>query len=142
MSGTRPGQDGSTTARLAHWLGFLASGTLSFVVDGGVLKLLTSGLGVPVLPARIASIAVAMIVGWLMHRRFTFRVAARPSLIEFARFVGVAWSTAVVNYVLFAALLHFQPGLEPLIAVFVAGLIAMVWSYLGLRFAAFRGHRS
>jgi putative flippase GtrA len=97
---------------------------------------------VPVLPARVGSIAASMVVGWLMHRRFTFRISARPTWTEFARFIGVAWSTAIVNYSLFVGFLYLLPSLEPLIAVFAAGLIAMVWSYLGLRFAAFRGQSS
>ncbi len=133
-----PGNEGPNTEGMAHWLGFLASGITSFGVDGGLLKLLTVVFAIPVLPARIASIAVAIVVGWLMHRRFTFRIVARPSLTEFARFLGVAWSTALLNYALFAGFLYVRPTLEPLIAAFVAGLIAMVWSYVGLRFAAFR----
>jgi putative flippase GtrA len=137
-----PDATGPNTEGLSHWLGFLASGITAFIVDGSVLKLLTIVFAVPVLPARVASIAASMVVGWLMHRRFTFRIAARPSWTEFARFTGVAWSTAIVNYSLFVGLLYAWPKLEPLIAVFSAGLIAMVWSYLGLRFAAFRGQRS
>ena len=138
MSGMTDEDRAPTTSGLAHWLGFLGSGTLSFVVDGGVLKLLTIVFGAPVLPSRIVSIAVAMVVGWLLHRTFTFRIAARPTLTEFGRFVGVAWTAAIVNYLIFAAILYGWPSLEPLVAVFVAGLFAMVWSYLGFRFATFR----
>jgi putative flippase GtrA len=127
------------TSGLGHWLGFLGSGITSFVIDGGVLKLLTVLFGLPVLPSRVVSIAAAMTAGWLLHRTFTFKIATSPTLVEFLRFVGVAWSTAVVNYLLFAGILYLWPGIEPLVAVFLAGLVAMVWSYLGLRFAAFRG---
>jgi putative flippase GtrA len=126
------------TSGWAHWIGFVVSGTLSFVVDGGMLKLLTVLLGTPVLPARILSIGTAMTVGWLLHRTFTFRIQAPPTFAEFGRFIGVAWSSAVVNYLIFVGLLYIWPRLEPLIGVFIAGLFAMVWSYLGLRFAAFR----
>jgi putative flippase GtrA len=142
MSGSARQDPAPQTSGMAHWLGFLASGTASFVIDGGILKVLTAGLDVPVLPARVVSIGVAMVFGWLMHRRFTFRIAAPPSWGEFARFVGVAWSSALVNYLLFAAILYLRPAIEPLVAVFAAGLVAMVWSYLGLRFAAFRGKSS
>jgi putative flippase GtrA len=141
MSGSAPNDHGPNTAGLGHWLGFLASGISAFIVDGAVLKLLTVSFGAPVLPARVVSIAASMVVGFMMHRRFTFRISAPPTLTELARFVGVAWSTAVVNYSLFVGFLFLWPALEPLVAVFGAGLIAMVWSYLGLRFAAFRGQR-
>ncbi len=134
-----PTTSGPTTSGLAHWLGFLGSGIASFLIDGGVLKLLTAGFGAPVLPSRVASIAIAICTGWLMHRTFTFRVTAPLSLAEFARFVSVAWSTAVINYLLFVAILYLRPAIDPLLAVFIAGVIAMVWSYVGLRFGAFRG---
>jgi putative flippase GtrA len=142
MTEAEPEASGPNTKGLAHWLGFLASGTTAFIVDGIVLKILTVWCSVPVLPARVGSIAASMAVGWLMHRRFTFRIAARPTFTEFVRFIGVAWSTAIVNYALFVGLLYLRPALEPLVALFVAGLIAMVWSYLGLRFGAFRGQRN
>ncbi len=139
MSGGPDHAHAPQTSGLAHWLGFLGSGVASFLIDGGVLKLLTHVFDAPVLPARVASIAVAMSVGWMLHRTFTFRITARPTLTEFVRFIGVAWSTAVVNYLMFAAILYLRPSIEPLIAVFLSGLVAMVLSYLGLRFGAFRG---
>jgi putative flippase GtrA len=137
-SANAPQTSGPQTSGLAHWAGFVGSGVLSFVIDSGVLKLLTVGFGFPVLPSRIASIFTAMVIGWLAHRTFTFRVKERPSWGEFGRFLGVAWSTAALNYVLFAAILWVRPQLDPVIAIFLSGLVAMVWSYVGLRFAAFR----
>ena len=128
------------TRGLRHWLGFLGSGTMAFVVDGSVLKLLTNGVGLPVLGSRIVSISAAMVVGWWCHRTFTFAVAAPPSWPEFGRYLGVAWSASALNYALFAAILYVRPETESLIALLIAGLIAMFASYLGLRFAAFTRH--
>ncbi len=133
--------NGPSTSGLGHWLGFIGSGVMSFVVDGGVLKVLTVLFGLPVLPSRVASILTAMTVGWLLHRTFTFKIAAKPSLVEYLRFLGVAWSTAALNYALFAAILYVRPATEPLVAIFLAGLVAMVWSYFGLRFGAFAGRK-
>ena len=127
-----------STGGMRHWLGFLASGTLAFVVDAGVLKLLTAGASWPVLHARVVSIALAMIAGWLAHRRFTFAIKTQPTLAEFAKYLGVAWSASALNYGIFAAILLLFPGTNTLIALVIAGLFAMVASYLGLRFAAFR----
>jgi putative flippase GtrA len=138
MNDANPHSNGPQTSGLAHWVGFVTSGVLSFLIDGGVLKLLTVGFSMPVMPSRIVSIFTAMVFGWLAHRTFTFRVKERPSWVEFGRFLGVAWSTAVINYLLFAAVLWVRPTLDPVIAIFLAGLVAMVWSYLGLRFAAFK----
>jgi putative flippase GtrA len=121
-----------------HGLAFLISGGTAFIVDALVLKLLTSVLGLHPIAARLAAIALAMVAGWLMHRTFTFRVTARPSLPEFLRYAGVAWTAAAVNYGLFVVIVLAYPGIEPLVALVVSSAVAMVFAYLGLRFAAFR----
>ena len=121
-----------------HGLAFLISGGTAFIVDALVLKLLTSVLGLHPIAARLAAIALAMVAGWLMHRTFTFRVTARPSLPEFLRYAGVAWTAAAVNYGLFVLIVLTYPAIEPLVALVISSVVAMVLAYLGLRFAAFR----
>jgi putative flippase GtrA len=121
-----------------HGLAFLVSGGTAFIVDALVLKLLTSVFGLHPIVARLAAIAVAMVAGWLMHRTFTFRVTARPSLPEFLRYAGVAWTAAAVNYGLFVLIVLAYPAIEPLVALVISSAVAMVFAYLGLRFAAFR----
>ena len=123
-----------------HGLGFLVSGAAAFTVDALVLKLLTLVLGLHPIVARLAAIALAMVAGWLMHRTFTFRVAARPSLREFLRYAGVAWTAAAVNYGVFVLVVLAHPAIEPLVALVVSSAVAMIFAYLGMRFAAFR-HR-
>lgn len=127
-----------TPSPLRHWLGFLGSGTSAFIVDAGVLKVLTVGAGWPVLPSRILSISVAMVVGWLCHRTFTFAVAAPPTIAEFAKYLGVAWTASALNYALFAGILLARPQTDILVALVLAGVVAMVASYLGMRFGAFK----
>ena len=121
-----------------HGLAFLVSGGTAFIVDALVLKLLTSVLGLHPIVARLAAIALAMVAGWLMHRTFTFRVTARPSLPEFLRYAGVAWTAAAVNYGLFVLIVLAYPAIEPLVALVISSVVAMVFAYLGMRFAAFR----
>jgi putative flippase GtrA len=125
---------------LRHGLAFLVSGGVAFAVDALVLELLTRAFGVPPIVARIAAIALAMVAGWLMHRTFTFMVEAPPSLAEFLRYAGVAWSAAAVNYGVFVLVLLAWPAVEPLAALVVSSVAAMTFSYLGMRFAAFRRH--
>lgn len=125
---------------LRHGLAFVLSGGTAFAVDATVLQGLTALLGVPAIAARVAAIALAMVAGWLMHRTFTFVVATRPSVAEFVRYAGVAWSAAAVNYAVFVLLLLARPGTHPLVALVVSSIAAMVLAYLGMRFGAF--HRS
>ena len=125
---------------LRHGLAFVLSGGTAFAVDATVLQGLTALLGVPAIAARVAAIALAMVAGWLMHRTFTFAVATQPSVAEFVRYAGVAWSAAAVNYAVFVLLLLARPGTHPLVALMVSSIAAMVLAYLGMRFGAF--HRS
>ncbi len=60
-----------------HGLGFLFSGGLAFLIDASVLTVLTL-LGMHPITARFFAISIAMVVGWLAHRRFTFRLTTPP----------------------------------------------------------------
>lgn len=125
---------------LRHGLAFLVSGGVAFAVDALVLELLTRGAGVPPILARLAAIALAMVAGWLMHRTFTFLVEAPPSFAEFLRYAGVAWSAAAINYGVFVLIVLVWPAVAPLAALVLSSAVAMLFSYLGMRFAAFRRH--
>ncbi len=121
-----------------HGAGFLISGTAAFCVDVVLLRALTTGLGIDPFIARLFSIAGAMIVGWLSHRRLTFAVAMPPTVAEFLRYAGVAWFSAAVNYLVFVAILLMWEEIDPALAVAMAAIVAMCVSYFGMRLAAFR----
>jgi putative flippase GtrA len=125
---------------LRHGLGFLASGAAAFIVDAAVLALLTSVGGVHPIAARLVAISLAMVTGWLMHRRLTFAVRVPPNVAEFLRYAGVAWVAAAVNYGTFVLIVLERPGIEPLVALVLSSIVAAIFAYLGMRFAAFR-HR-
>jgi putative flippase GtrA len=135
---------GNTTTAgrgLRHWLGFLSSGGLAFTVDGIVLKALTLLLGWHPIIARLFAISLAMLVGWLAHRTFTFALRVPPSLGEFLRYAAVGWTAAAVNYAVFVLVLLAWPKAEPLAALLLSSLAATLFAYLGMRYAAFRVHR-
>jgi putative flippase GtrA len=125
---------------LRHGLGFLISGGLAFLTDAIVLEVLTSDLAINPIGARLASISVAMVVGWLSHRRLTFALSTAPTLGEFIRYAAVAWFSAGVNYAVFVIIMLMWPETLPLMALFLASGIAMFVSYVGMRFGAFRVH--
>ncbi len=122
---------------LQHGLAFLFSGGMAFVIDASILKGLTL-LGLHPILARVVSVAVALTAGWLAHRRFTFRLTTPPSLAEFLRYLWVQSTVALINYGIFVLILLVRPATEPLLAVFLSSGIAMFFSYVGIRFAAFR----
>jgi putative flippase GtrA len=136
--GDMPAPERGLPHPLRHGLGFLVSGGTAFLVDAAVLELLTAGLGVHPILARLFAISLAMVAGWLMHRRLTFAMPTPPNLAEFLRYAGVAWTAAAVNYGLFALIVLVRPGIEPLVALVISSVAAMVLAYLGMRFGAFR----
>ena len=54
------------------------------------------------------------------------------------RSLGVAWTAAAINYGGFVLIVLLKPAVPPLLAMTISSLVAMVYAYLGMRFAAFR----
>lgn len=121
-----------------HGLAFLVSGGTAFAVDATVLTLLTAVFGLHPILARLFAISLAMVAGWLMHRTFTFAVPTPPSFVEYLRYAGVAWTAAAINYGVFVLIILLVPDVLPLAALVGSSLVAMTFSYLGMRFGAFR----
>lgn len=136
--GARSGERPAPHAVARHVGGFATSGAIAFTVDATVLTILTRGMGVDPFAARLVAISIAMVAGWLSHRRLTFDVKTPASFREFASYAAVAWTSAALNYAVYAAVLILRPGTDPLAALFVASLVAMTFSYLGMRFGVFR----
>ena len=129
-------------ANVAHWGGFLVSGLVALSVDAAVLEAGVRLVGLTPLQARIVAIALAMVAGWLCHRRLTFNVTAPPTLREFVRYAASASSAAILNYGLFALALWLVRDLSPLAALVIASCGAMIFSYLSMKYAVFRNSDS
>jgi putative flippase GtrA len=124
-------------ANLKHVAGFLLSGTLAFITDVGVTKAVGALTAWPWGVCRLLAMVPAMLVAWACHRHLTFAVKQPPSLVEFARYITMAWSAAVLNYVLFLGVLWLWPDTDPAIAIAVSSLLAMAYSYVAMRFGVF-----
>ena len=127
----------ATTSGSRHWGGFVLSGGTAFVVDAGITTVLVH-FGLDRFTARIAAIAVAMVVAWLMHRRFTFDMDAPRSWGEFLRFAAVAMSANALNFVVYSLLLVAFPAIRLLLAIVAATAVATIFSYAGFRLGVFR----
>lgn len=122
----------------AHLAGFVFSGLLALAVDAGLLMALTHGAGISPFLARVPSILLSMVAGWLSNRRLTFRVAGPPHLTEFLRYAMASGTGVAVNYAIFSGLLLAWHGLPPLAALVLASGAAAGVSYAGYRWFAFR----
>ncbi|MFN0217674.1 MAG: GtrA family protein [Hyphomicrobium sp.] len=126
------------TEGLRQGVGFLAAGVTATATDAAVLALLTRGFDANPYTARMVAIVVAIIVAFFAHRRLTFSMRTSPTALEFGRFLSVAVSSALVNYAIYAGFLLFRPGSEPLLALFIATVVAMTASFAGMKFGVFR----
>lgn len=125
-----------STAR--HFGGFLASGLLAFAVDAAMLEVGVRLLDLEPLVARLAAISLAMVVGWLAHRRWTFAVEHSPTLGEFFRYAAAGWTSATINYVAFALLLLLVPTLPRLAALVASSIFSTIFSYITMRYGVFK----
>jgi len=140
-------------ARLERVLKFAMTGGIGFVVDVGVLTLLTNDhfmINMNAYVARVFAILIAMTTTWLINRRFTFKVHdkvtdRRELVAEGGRYGLVAVSAALVNYGVYAATLYSLPDqmfgtddIQPVIGAVVGSGVAMFFSYYGYSRFAFR----
>lgn len=110
---------------------FAIVGSAGFLVDAGVLALLLEITPLGPFSARVVAIAVAMLVTFWLNRTFTFERSGRGLAAEGTRYGGVGVSAALLNYAVYSAILLAFPTLWPVLAVAIASLVAMVWSFLG-----------
>jgi len=110
---------------------FAVVGGIGFVADAGMLALLLAATPLGPFIARLVSIAFGLAVTWLCNRTLTFGPSGRPMLVEGARYGGVGITTSIVNYLVYSGLLLAMPWLAPLVALVIASLVAMTFSYLG-----------
>ena len=113
-------------------------GATGFVVDAVVLELLlrTTPLG-PFLSRAIA-VAVAIGATWLLNRNFTFGASRHSVLGEGVRYGSVGLTSAVLNYLVYSALLVVFPALRPLEALVVSSIAAMAFSFFAYSRFVFR----
>jgi putative flippase GtrA len=136
--GAGPSGSSPDLSRARHLGGFLISGIVGFGVDSLSLEAGIRFLALDPRLARIGAIGLAMVATWLMHRRFTFAVAGRPTLGEFGRFASAALSVAAANYSIFFAILSARPDIAPQVALLVATGVSTILSYVALRYGVFR----
>jgi putative flippase GtrA len=110
---------------------FAVAGGSGFVIDVVVLFLLLQLTPLGPLTARILSIICAMISNFTINRTFTFGNSGRSLREEFARYASVGAVGALLNYIIYVALLLIIPGFSPFLATFIAVIVVAFFSYFG-----------
>lgn len=123
------------------FLAFALVGVFGLLVDAGALHTLIEYAGLNAYAARGLSIAFAVSVTWAAHRVWTFNTVHNKRLPEWMRYQLTSAAGAAVNFGIYSALLATQDGMNPLFAMAVSSLCALLVNFLGARFFAF-GARS
>ena len=86
-----------------EFLRFCAVGAIGFIVDAGVLQILTSLLGMDPYSSRVVSFLAAATVTWLLNRRYTFSADEDAHLHrEWARYISINAFGGGLNYLIYA----------------------------------------
>ena len=125
--------------RLPQFLRFCGTGALGFMVDAGILLMMTKINHLPPIPSRGISFSVAVVVTWALNRSWTFRVSLRPSCGEFLSYLTTQALGLGSNFGIFSFLIIFPLPLvgRPIAALALASLCALGINYAGMRAVVF-----
>ncbi len=118
---------------MTRFLRFGVSGVAGFLVDAGVLTLLTVVVGINPYAARVPSFLAAATVTWLINRYWTFadrRGSDRGR--EWRRYLAAMLIGGLVNYAVYALLVATLAPVArwPVLGVAAGSLAGMVVNYL------------
>lgn len=134
------GPDAMTGILVGQILRFGAVGAVGFVVDGGLLWVLTAS-GTDAYLARAISFPVAVVVTWALNRNWTFRATKgiQTRRREFSRYFGVQAIGSLTNYAIYASWIAALGASQAMILTgFVIGsAIGAIVNFLGARHFAF-----
>jgi putative flippase GtrA len=126
-------------------LAFAAIGLIGYFIDAGITYLGAKYGGLSPELARPPGFIVATIVNFILNRSITFRNSRAPLFRAFCRYWGVASIGLAVNYAVYSTCVFFSlragiaitPAILPLL-VAAGSVVAMVLTFVGFRFLAFR----
>lgn len=119
---------------------FSLAGVAGFLIDTGVVLLLTKS-GMDPIMAQSVAFTIAVTITWLLNRRFTFAHHASPKwLREWLHYVAANSVGALVNNGVYALLVLTMAmfSKEPVLAVVSGSLAGLVFNFTASRTLVFR----
>lgn len=118
-------------------------GSVGFLVDGGVLTLLSQKYGMNVYISRFFSFLMATLVTWLLNRTLVFRGVAEgvsSKRDEYSRYFLVQIGGALLNLGVFSVMLHMFSALHaiPVIPLAIGAVFGLAFNYSGARYWVFK----
>lgn len=119
---------------------FLVAGSAGFCADIAIVWLLTRQ-GVNALVAQAFAFSCAVVVTWLINRRYTFRAHARQNVFaEFIHYLGANIVGAIVTNGLYAVLVLNSAIFlaRPELAVVIGAVAGLVFNFISMKWFVFR----
>ena len=118
---------------------FTLVGGAGFLVDVGVLLLLSQVLGLDIYVARVLSWFAAATFTWWMNRTLTFRDRDAGLLRQWLMFLAANAGGGLINIGVSSALIALR--VAPVAAVACGSLAGLLWNFLASRRFVFVGGR-
>lgn len=129
---------------IVHFAKFVVVGAVNFLVDFGVLTLLTGVFGMLVAPANIISYSCGIINSFFLNRYWTFKIKHKFISVHFAKFVLVNLVSLSVNTLAVWVLIDLYGlssglfGVENLYAKLIAAIFSVSVNFAGNKLLVFR----
>lgn len=126
---------------------FAVVGGIGFLVDGGLLTLLSQYFRIDIYLSRLMSFSVATLVTWVLNRTFVFKngtsTSGRKSL-EYGRYLLVQILGAMTNLLIFttAIMAHAPMRSVPVIPLAIGAVFGLLVNYFGSHHWVFAKQRS
>ncbi|MBU2731610.1 GtrA family protein [Acidithiobacillus ferridurans] len=120
---------------------FGISGVAGFVVDAGIVLLVTREFGLGPIVAQVIAFTVAVTVTWIINRHWTFAEHASENwLHEWTRYVAANSVGAAVNNGIYGLLVLTLTmfSTNPVIAVAAGSLAGMVFNFTSSKLVVFK----
>lgn len=121
---------------------FVVIGGLGFLVDWGVLELLTRIGSWNPFSARAVSFAIAVATTWALSRAWGFHATRSPRMLpEAIRYVAVQLVGGSTNLITYSCILALYPALSDLLLAPIAAgsAVGIIVNYTGAKMFVFRG---
>lgn len=117
------------------WYG--VGGTISFVVDFGLLIVFTELVGLWYLLSATMSTSIAVITNYAWQRNITFKNKDTNIAKQFSKFAFISLIAIGLNIILMYALVD-GAGLWYVIAKIIVTIIVLIWNYFGNKYYTFK----
>ena len=126
---------------------FAFVGGVGFIVDGGLLTLLSQVYVLDIYLSRLVSFSAATVTTWSLNRTLVFKHDANPALRkrdEYGRYLVVQVGGALTNLLVFGLLIAAHPPLKayPIIPLFVGAIFGLFINFTGSNYWVFRKRRN